>query len=78
MRLVGLADPEHHQTGGSVRLSLTTLTRSSAEQQDSLPGGSEEILWILRLHGCPLGTGDIVEGSGRSRPRVDSVMANCT
>ena len=77
-RLVGLADPEYHQTGGSVRLSLTTLTRTSAEQQESHPGGSEEILSILRLHGCPLGTGDIVEESDRSRPRVENVMTNCT
>ncbi|MDN5896975.1 MAG: putative DNA binding domain-containing protein, partial [Nocardioides sp.] len=70
MRLVGLADPEYHQTGGSVRLSLTTLSRLSAEQQESLPRGAGEILSILRLHGRPLGTGDIVEESGRSRPWV--------
>ncbi|MDN5600972.1 MAG: ATP-binding protein [Brachybacterium sp.] len=70
MRLVGLADPEYHQTSGSVRLSLTALSRLSAEQQESLPPGSEEILSILRLHGRPLGTGDIVEETVRSRPWV--------
>ena len=70
MRLLGLVGPVYHQTSGSVRLTLTSQSRLSIEQQESLPPGSEEILAILRLHDRPLGTGEIIEESGRSRPWV--------
>lgn len=74
MRLVGLADPQYHQTSGSVRLTLTASSRLSPEQQDALPRGADEILAVLRSHGRPLGTGDIVEETGRSRPWVRRVL----
>lgn len=70
MRLVGLTDPDYHQTSGSVRLTLTALSRMSAEQQAALPRGAEEILAVLRRSDHPLGTGDIVAATGRSRPWV--------
>lgn len=74
MRLVGLADPQYHQTSGSVRLTLTASSRLSSEQQEALPRGTDEILAVLRSHGRPLGTGDIVEETGRSRPWVRRVL----
>ncbi|WP_420836220.1 hypothetical protein [Brachybacterium avium] len=70
MRLVGLTDPDYHQTSGSVRLTLTALSRMSPEQQAALPRGAEEILTVLRRGDHPLGTGDIVAATGRSRPWV--------
>lgn len=70
MRLVGLVDPEYHQTSGSVRLTLTALSRLSPEQQAALPRGAEEILAVLRHREHPLGTGELVEATGRSRPWV--------
>lgn len=70
MRLVGLTDPDYHQTSGSMRLTLTALSRLSPEQQAALPRGAEEILSVLRRSDHPLGTGDIVAATGRSRPWV--------
>lgn len=74
MRLVGLADPQYHQTSGSVRLTLSASSRLSPEVQEALPRGAEEILAVLRRHGTPLGTGDIVEETGRSRPWVRRLL----
>jgi ATP-dependent DNA helicase RecG len=74
MRLVGLADPQYHQTSGSVRLTLTASSRLSPAQQEVLPHGADEVLAILRSHGRPLGTGDIVEETRRSRPWVRRVL----
>lgn len=74
MRLDGLADPEYHQTSGSVRLTLTSSSRLPSEQEDLLLQGAEEILAVLRRLGAPLGTGDLVEATGRSRPWVRAVL----
>lgn len=75
MRLVGLADPQYNQTSGSVRLTLSASSRLSPEQQDALPRGADEVLAVLRRHGRPLGTGDLVEETGRSRPWVRGVLS---
>lgn len=74
MRLVGLADPHYHQTSGSVRLNLTASSRLSPELQNTLPRGAEEVLVVMRALGRPLGTGDIIEETGRSRPWVRRVL----
>lgn len=74
MRLVGLTDPDYHQTSGSVRLTLTALSRLSPEQQAALPRGAEEVLAVLRRSDHPLGTGDIVAATGRSRPWVRALL----
>ncbi|WP_246956886.1 ATP-binding protein [Brachybacterium sp. Marseille-Q7125] len=74
MRLLGLADPQYHQSSGSVRLTLTASSRLSPEQQEALPTGVDEVLAVLRAHGRPLGTGDIVEETRRSRPWVRRVL----
>ncbi|WP_394216424.1 hypothetical protein [Brachybacterium vulturis] len=70
MHLVGLAGPEYHRTSGSVRLTLTALSRLSPEQQAALPSGAEAILAVLRRSDHPLGTGDIADTTGRSFGRT--------
>lgn len=68
MRLAGLADPEYHQTAGSVRLMLPTDPVERALEA-RLPQEAREIARLLRDAGR-LGTGEIVEATGRSRPWV--------
>lgn len=68
MRLAGLADPEYHQTAGSVRLVLPTDPVERALEAQ-LPQETREIARLLRDAGR-LGTGEIVEATGRSRPWV--------
>ncbi len=68
MRRVGLTDPVYKQGGGSVRLVLAALPRLHAGQAQRLPRGSQDILDILRAAGRGLGTGDIAEAIGLSRP----------
>lgn len=68
MRLAGLADPEYHQTSGSVRLILPTDPVERALEAQ-LPQGSRDIARLLRDAGR-LGTGEIIEATGRSRPWV--------
>src|SRR5699024_7003565 len=74
MRIVGLGYAGYHQTSASVRLTLTPLSRLSPEQQASLPPGPEAVLAVLRRSDQPLGTGDIVAATGRSRPWVRSQL----
>lgn len=68
MRLAGLADPEYHQSAGSVRLVLPTDPVERAVEAQ-LPQETREIARLLRDAGR-LGTGEIVEATGRSRPWV--------
>lgn len=81
MRLVGLADPEYHQTRGSVRLTLTAPSRLSDEQQESLLRRSGEILGFCtcaavrsvrgRRRGIgPLSPLDASAAQGDTRPRA--------
>lgn len=70
MRLVGLRDPVYKQTGGSVRLVLAAVPRLHATQAQRLPDGSQQILDVLRAAGRGLGTGDVEEAVGLSRPAV--------
>ncbi|MDQ3153695.1 MAG: putative DNA binding domain-containing protein [Actinomycetota bacterium] len=68
MRLAGLGDPEYYQTAGSVRLVLPTDPVERALEA-RLPLEAREIARLLRDAGR-LGTGEIVEATGRSRPWV--------
>jgi len=68
MRNAGLADPAYKETSGSVRLTLLSLPLDR-DTLENLPRGSGAVLVLLRRAG-PLGTGEIVERSGRSRPYV--------
>lgn len=68
MRGVGLSDPIYRQTGGSVRLTLAAIARLDPALARQLPRGSQAILDALRAAGTPLGTGDISDLAGLSRP----------
>ncbi|GAA1486642.1 hypothetical protein GCM10009625_34470 [Brachybacterium fresconis] len=68
MRSTGLTDPVYEQTSGSVRLILTTSGRLDPRIEEGLPSGADAILQLLRTHGAPLGTGEIIEATGKSRP----------
>lgn len=68
MRLAGLADPLYEQTAGSVRLSLLAASVDRA-LESLLPKGSRLLISFLRRYG-PMGTGDLTELMGLSRPVV--------
>jgi ATP-dependent DNA helicase RecG len=68
MRLAGLADPVYRQTAGSVRLTLPT-DPVERELEERLPDETRAVARLLRDSGR-LGTGEIVEATGRSRPWV--------
>lgn len=70
MRRVGLQDPIYKQTSGSVRLVLTSLPRLHTNQAQRLPDGSQQVLDVLIAAGRGLGTGDIAEATGHSRPAI--------
>lgn len=68
MRLAGLADPEYHQTSGSVRVTLASAVVDRA-LEERLPRGARDLVRIVREAGRA-STGEIVGASGRSRPVV--------
>lgn len=68
MRLAGLAQPEYHQTSGSVRLTLRAEPIDRAIE-DRLPPTSRLIVRTIREL-SRASTGDLVELTGRSRPVV--------
>jgi ATP-dependent DNA helicase RecG len=70
MRRVGLTDPIYSQTQGSVRLELAAIPRIPPRLADRLPKGSQRVFDALRVAATPLGTGEIVEILGLSRPSV--------
>lgn len=74
MRDGGLVDPTYEQTSGSVRLSLVAASRLDADVADRLPVGAEDLLEALRTAGRPLGTGEVMEIVGRSRPWVRGAL----
>ncbi|KFU75297.1 ATP-dependent DNA helicase RecG [Amycolatopsis lurida] len=68
MRRVGLTDPIYRQTAGTVRLILVNLPSIDPRIAAQLPPDSQRVLEILRSAGGSLGTGDIVDELGMSRP----------
>ncbi len=72
MRRVGLTDPVYRQSGGSVRLYLEAVPRLDDRLAARLPKGSQRVLDIMRASDRPLGTGDLAEALGYSRPAVMS------
>jgi len=75
MRALGLTDPIYTQTSGSVRLTLASASRLDPVVSARLPVGSSDVLRVMRQAGRPLGTGEIMELVGRSRPWVKEVLA---
>jgi ATP-dependent DNA helicase RecG len=68
MRLVGLTDPVYKQSSGSVRLLLQAVPRLDERVAARLPRGSQQVLDVMRASDRPLGTGDLAEALGLSRP----------
>ena len=68
MRLAGLMEPRYRQTAGTVRLMLSSEPVDVALEQ-RLPEGARALLRILR-EGGPVGTGELVEQTGTSRPTL--------
>jgi ATP-dependent DNA helicase RecG len=66
MRLAGLADPEYHQTAGSVQLTLRASPVDRALDA-RLPGNWRQAMQIVR-DGERVSTGDVQETLGVSRP----------
>lgn len=74
MRALGLTDPIYTQTSGSVKLTLTSATQLDPAISARLPIGSADVLRVMRQAGRPLGTGEIMELVGRSRPWINKVL----
>lgn len=72
MRLAGLADPEYHQTSGSVQLTLraTSLDR---ELDARLPSQWRQAMRIVR-EGERVSTGQVMDALGASRPKTIEVL----
>lgn len=70
MRQRGLTDPAYKQNAGSVTLILSALSRIPQEIIDRLPRGAIDTLTALRAAQQPLGTGEILELTGLSRPTL--------
>jgi ATP-dependent DNA helicase RecG len=75
MRSRGLTDPVYSQGHGSVRLTLSGLSRIPAAVIDRLPRGSVETLNTLRRAGVALGTGDLQSLTDISRPTLLKQLA---
>lgn len=74
MRGSGLVDPTYEQTSGSVRLTLVAADRLDPEVVRRLPLGAADVLKALRDAGRPMGTGELMEVLGRSRPWVREAL----
>lgn len=70
MRRRGLTDPLYRQTAGSVRLVLSASPAIPVSIRTRLPRGAETTLDALRQPGRALGTGQVMELTGASRPTV--------
>ena len=70
MRERGLTDPAYLQTQGSVRLLLSATSSVDPEVLSRLPRNADKVLQALRRAAQPLGTGDVEELVGQSRPTV--------
>ncbi len=74
MRELGLSDPTYRQSSGSVTLTLSAQSRLDPALRSRLPMGADEALAALRTASRPLGTGELMDLLGRSRPWVTQVM----
>ena len=70
MRRVGLTDPVYVQGSGSVRLQLAAIPRIDPQTAARLPKDSQRVLDAMRVAERDLGTGEISEMLGLSRPVI--------
>ncbi|PZE26035.1 ATP-binding protein [Curtobacterium sp. MCBD17_028] len=79
MRRVGLTDPVYVQSQGSVKLTLLALPRIDERTAARLPARSQEVLDVMRAADRDLGTGEISQLVGLSRPatkaRLDALAS---
>jgi len=68
MRARGLTEPVYTQTASAVRLSLFFADAVPAAVRDRLPSGALRMLDVLRTAARPLGTGQVAEALGVTRP----------
>ncbi len=68
MRRVGLTDPVYRQGTGSVKLRLEAVPRLRPEVARRLPKGSQSVLDLLRGAAMPMGTGEVADALGISKP----------
>ena len=68
MRARGLTDPLYTQTAASVQLTLFLSDALPAEVRAALPAGALKVLDALRRAGRPLGTGQVADVAGVTRP----------
>lgn len=74
MRERGLSDPVFWQSSGSVRLTLFATTRLDPDVEARLPQRALVVLDELRKAPQPLGTGDLQEILGFSRPSMTKYL----
>lgn len=74
MRRRGLSDPVYTQTQGSVRLTLRATSRLDPGIMARLPRGAPAVLELLRRLDQRLGTGEIQEALGISRPTATKYL----
>lgn len=72
MRLAGLADPEYHQTAGSVQLVLRA-SKVDRALDARLPGTWRQAMQVVR-DGHRVSTGDVQTALGVSRPAAIDVL----
>lgn len=70
MRRRGLTDPLYTQTAAAVRLTLSSADALPADVRAKLPERALEVLDALRVADRPLGTGQVAELLGLTRPTV--------
>ena len=68
MRTLGLTDPIYSQGSGSVRLVLSSADALDEDIRASLSRTARQILDVLRLEARPLGTGQVADLAGITRP----------
>lgn len=68
MRAHGLGDPTYVQTSGGVRLVLSAADRIPDDVRATLPRGALRVLDVLNRARRPIGTGEVAEALGISRP----------
>ncbi len=74
MRIAGLSDPIYRQSPQSTRLTLSASAALPDELRNALPRGAELILSVLRTAALPLGTGEVMDATGLSRPTVNRAL----
>ncbi|MFV8395453.1 IS1096 element passenger TnpR family protein [Corynebacterium hindlerae] len=76
IRRVGFLDPEYRQTNGSDILTLRAVQRIESAELVGMPNNSNEIFAILQTEPKGLGTGEIAERIGLSKPVVRKSLAS--